>query len=117
MSVKYLILIAIAIAIAIAAGPASAVTFVGSGPFAPTGGGSVVDPNADRGRPMVRTARRMVVTAAKSGPHGLIGSDSARRPIIVGGTLVPEPAVWALLLAGFSVVGAFARRRSTAVTA
>lgn len=52
------------------------------------------------------------LTTFRANMSGQFGSDPA--PVINGLTLVPEPATWAMMIAGFSLVGVAARRRKFA---
>lgn len=96
------------------AGVAFGLPFNGDGP-------NIADPNADGGQFGPGTNRRVFFTQGVGDPliYGIRFTNSGQRAFeienVAFGT-VPEPATWAMLIAGFGLVGGAMRRRRTSST-
>lgn len=85
---------------------------INSEPFGLTGGGQNVDQLIAQGISL-GAVYQIATQSSENGLHPNLGSNSA----FIGIGNVPEPGTWAMLIAGFGLVGAAARRRRTAVAA
>lgn len=98
-----------------AAGNPFGLTFNGDDP-------NVADPTATGGQQGPGTNRRVFFTQGSGDPliYGVRFSNNGQRAFeienVAFGGAVPEPATWAMLIAGFGLVGGAMRRRRTSTT-
>ena len=95
-------------------------TLLGTGLTGPTVfGGSDVNPPADGDQSSAATNRTVTFTFTPGEKVTGLMLESGQRAFEIDNitATVPEPAMWAMMLAGFGLVGMAARQRSRAMTA